>query len=72
LAKKIQCRLMAWLRMPPAITPTDVPAEPAKLWTPIAFDRSEAVAKRARRDEDPLAANEVAEPSGEEFLCSGG
>ncbi|TKA01437.1 hypothetical protein [Actinacidiphila oryziradicis] len=59
MAKKIQCRLMAWERTPPAMTPTDAPAEPTKVRTPIALDRSKAVAKRARRDEGPLAAGHL-------------
>ncbi len=38
--KKIQCQLIASVRIPPASRPTEAPAEATKLNTPIAFARS--------------------------------
>ena len=37
LIRKIQCQLIAWVRMPPASRPIEPPAEATKPKTPIAF-----------------------------------
>jgi hypothetical protein len=35
--KKIQCQLIDWVKMPPASSPIEPPAEATKPYTPIAF-----------------------------------